>query len=64
MVLATTGPRRIRGASTIDDDAFEDDARHNVAQPERIGSVAVGAALLGYGARRRDAVGLAAALFG
>ncbi|HEU4723100.1 MAG TPA: SRPBCC family protein [Gemmatimonadaceae bacterium] len=40
------------------------DARHNVARTERIGSVAIGAALVGVGLRRRDPVGLVAALFG
>jgi uncharacterized membrane protein len=37
---------------------------HNVAKPERIGSVAIGAGLVGYGLRRRDPVGLIAALVG
>jgi uncharacterized membrane protein len=35
-----------------------------VAKPERIGSVAVGAALLAYAVRRRDPAGLVAALIG
>jgi uncharacterized membrane protein len=35
-----------------------------VARPERIGSVAIGAALVGYGLRRRDPVGLIVALVG
>lgn len=37
---------------------------HNVANPERIGSVALGAALIAYGLKRRDPRGLAAALAG
>lgn len=36
----------------------------NVARSERVGSVAIGAALVTYGARRRDPVGLIAAMFG
>ncbi len=39
-------------------------AAHNVARPERIASVALGAALVTYGLRRRDAGGIAAALIG
>jgi uncharacterized membrane protein len=37
---------------------------HNVARPERIGSVALGAALVTYGIRRRDPAGAVAALLG
>jgi uncharacterized membrane protein len=46
---------------------FEKDdasATHNVARPERIGSVALGAALITYGARRRGPAGVIAALVG
>ena len=69
MVLATAGPRRARHTSTNDDVdwstfAVPEDTRHNVAKGERIGSVALGAALVGLGARRRDPIGLVAALFG
>jgi uncharacterized membrane protein len=69
MVLATAGPRRARHASTNDDVdwstfAVPEDTRHNVAKGERIGSVALGAALVGLGVRRRDPIGLVAALFG
>jgi uncharacterized membrane protein len=39
-------------------------AARNVADSERVGSVALGAALVAYGVRRRDPAGLAAALFG
>jgi uncharacterized membrane protein len=37
---------------------------HNVARPERIGSVALGAALVTYGLRRRDPAGVIAAVVG
>lgn len=37
---------------------------HNVARPERVGSVALGAALIAYGLKRRDPKGLVAALVG
>lgn len=37
---------------------------HNVAKPERIGSVALGAALITYGVGRRDKAGALAALLG
>ncbi|MDB4882419.1 MAG: cyclase/dehydrase [Gemmatimonadetes bacterium] len=66
MVLAIAGARRFRHPSTRDDD--EHSARNglvqNVAKPERLGSVAIGAALVTYGIRRRDPVGLIAALVG
>lgn len=39
-------------------------ATHNVAQPERVASVTLGAALITYGLRRRDGVGIAAAIIG
>ena len=69
MVRATTGPRRVEQEPTKDDidwASFDPpgDTRHNVARGERIGSVAFGAALVGLGIRRRDPVGLVAALFG
>jgi uncharacterized membrane protein len=69
MVRATTGPSRVGQEATKDDidwASFDPpgDARHNVARTERIGSVAIGAALVGVGLRRRDPVGLVAALFG
>ena len=77
MVLASTGPRRVSNAAREDDieqvskddidwQSFDPpgDARHNVAKAERIGSVALGAALIGLGIRRRDPAGLVAALFG
>lgn len=37
---------------------------HNVARPERVLSVTVGAALVAYGLRRRDTAGIAAAIVG
>jgi uncharacterized membrane protein len=68
MVRATTGPRRSSEPTKddIDWESFDPpgDTRHNVAKGERIGSVALGAALVGLGVRRRDPVGLVAALFG
>ena len=77
MDLASTGPRRVSRAAAEDDiaSASKDDidwasfdppgdTRHNVARAERVGSVALGAALVGLGVRRRDPAGLVAALFG
>jgi len=69
MVLATAGPGPIPDSIGNDDVdwssfALPEDARHNVAKEERIGSVILGAALVGLGVRRRDPVGLVAALFG
>jgi uncharacterized membrane protein len=67
MVLATTGPRRVARASSRGDSVSNGEngtSRQNVAKPERIGSVAIGAALVGYGIRRRDPAGLVAGLIG
>ena len=69
MVLATAGPGRAHHSMESDDVdwpsfALPEDTRHNVAKGERIGSVALGAALVGLGVRRRDPIGLVAALFG
>jgi uncharacterized membrane protein len=71
MVLATTGPRRAANVSSAElRDALDDytrgrsGSRLNVAKPERIGSVALGAGLVTYGLRRRDPVGLVAAIIG
>ena len=69
MELATEGPRRVHHTSTDEDVdwrsfAVPEDTRHNVARGERIGSVALGTALVGFGIRRRDPAGLVAALFG
>jgi uncharacterized membrane protein len=71
MVLATTGPRRAENVTPTElrdalDRYTRDDSgsRLNVAKPERIGSVALGAGLVTYGIRRRDPVGLISALIG
>ena len=71
MVLATTGPRRAENVTSTElrdalDRYTRDDSgsRINVAKPERIGSVAIGAGLVSYGIRRRDPVGLISALIG
>ena len=77
MDLASTDPRGIARADVdadidsaskddVDWESFDPpgDTRHNVARAERIGSVALGAALVGLGVRRRDPAGLVAALFG
>jgi uncharacterized membrane protein len=66
MVLATAGPSRaaVRGSSGTDASRDGRAAHRNVANPERIGSVALGAALITYGIRRRDPAGIAAALLG
>ncbi len=54
MGLATAAPGRTKAAG----------ATHNVARAERVGSVAIGAALVTYGLRRRDPAGAVAALIG
>lgn len=80
MAAITSAPRRtrpgsvrttvvdrapVRAADRPSDRAFSrDGAAHNVAQPERIGSVALGAALVTYGLRRRDPAGVIAAILG
>ena len=70
MVLTTAGPRRVKGARSnggrFGTGVFDHDeaSTHNVARPERIGSVALGAALITYGARRRGPAGVIAALVG
>jgi uncharacterized membrane protein len=69
MVLATAGPGPNPDSITNDDVdwssfALPEDTKHNVAKGERVGSVALGAALVGLGLRRRDSLGAVAALFG
>jgi uncharacterized membrane protein len=70
MALTTSASQRANGASTSgrrDGLAYRPAAgktRHNVADPERVASVALGAALIAYGIRRRDRMGLAVALAG
>lgn len=60
MVLATAGASRARHAHSAGARA----GSHNVADVERVGSVAVGAALVAYGLRRRDGVGVLTAILG
>jgi len=57
MTLASTAPR-------ISSSSSRGPRIRNVARPERIGSVMVGAALVTFGLRRRDAGGIAAAILG
>jgi uncharacterized membrane protein len=66
MVLAIAGPRRVGHPSARGDDrgAGRRGLVKNVARTERFGSVAAGAALVAYGIRRRDPIGLIAALVG
>ncbi len=70
MAATTSAPQRARGAHTgprrpgIQYRKGGDKQSHNVANPERIGSVALGAALVAYGLKQRDAKGLLAALVG
>jgi uncharacterized membrane protein len=67
MVLATAGASRSVRASSdshSNQDTADDSSSHNVARPERVASVALGAALIGLALRRRDATGVAAALIG
>jgi uncharacterized membrane protein len=67
MALDTAGPSRAaaaRGSNGAGASRDERGAPQNVANPERIGSVALGAALITYGIRRRDPAGIAAALLG
>jgi uncharacterized membrane protein len=66
MVLAIAGPRRVGHPTSHDRSGDEMPRRRlqNVARPERIGSVAVGGGLVGYALRRRDPVGLIAAIVG
>lgn len=69
MSLAFAAPRRTERGSARTNGAMDhaitsNDAAHNVARPERIASVALGAALVTYGLRRRDPAGVAAAVLG
>ena len=60
------GPRVIPISQSVDWSTLgtHDSPRRNVARPERVGSVAIGAALVAYGLQRRDRAGIAAALLG
>jgi uncharacterized membrane protein len=53
-------------ATSDSHDSYDGDysSSHNVARPERVASVALGAALITLALRRRDATGVAAALIG
>jgi uncharacterized membrane protein len=69
MAVSTSAPRRTRPGSARTNGASDrapshDGAIHNVAKPERLGSVALGAALVTYGLRRRDPAGVIAAVLG
>ena len=69
MALASAAPRRTRAGSpringAVDHAPAGSDSPHNVAKPERIGSVALGAALVTFGIRRRDPAGVIAAVLG
>jgi uncharacterized membrane protein len=69
MALETAAPRRAKGGRTGimwagDHAGSGSGSPPNVARAERIGSVAVGCALVTYGIRRRDPVGVVTALLG
>lgn len=70
MAATTSAPQRVKGARTgprrsgMQYRKRHDTHVHNVANPERVGSVALGAALIAYGLRQRDTKGLLAALLG
>jgi uncharacterized membrane protein len=68
MGTAIAGPR-VKPADLARDETWalvagDEDTSLNVAKPERIGSVALGAALVTYGLHRRDRTGIVAALVG
>ncbi|MDB4900408.1 MAG: cyclase/dehydrase, partial [Gemmatimonadetes bacterium] len=67
--MATTSRPRVKQIDLGRDDTWalvtgDEDPALNVAKPERIGSVAIGAALVTYGLRRRDPAGIVAAIVG
>ena len=70
MEFATDRPRRGPRIGSVSESVdwstlgTHDSPRRNVAQPERVGSVAIGAALVAYGIQRRDRAGIAAAILG
>jgi uncharacterized membrane protein len=74
MAITTAAPRRMKRSSARTNGAVDhapafiwpadEGPAHNVARPERIGSVALGAALVTYGLRRRDPAGMIAAALG
>lgn len=67
MAATTSAPQRVKGSHAARSGMRyrqRGDHGQNVANPERIGSVALGAALLAYGLKQRDAKGILAALVG
>ena len=70
MAVTTSAPQRVKGSHTgpkrgaMQYRTRSDQSSHNVANPERIGSVALGAALIAYGLKQRDAKGILAAFVG
>ena len=74
MAIAAAAPRRTKRSSARTNGAVDhapkyiwpadDGPMHNVGRPERVGSVALGAALVTYGLRRRDPAGIVAAVLG
>jgi uncharacterized membrane protein len=69
MAATTSAPKRARASQagsrrSSPQDRTGTEPAHNVAKPERIGSVALGAALIAYGLKRRDAKGVVAAIVG
>ena len=70
MAATTSAPQRARDShsgprrSGLHYRKHSMESAHNVANPERIGSVALGAALIAYGLKRRDPRGIVAALAG
>jgi len=70
MAATTSAPQRVKGShigpkrGALQYRTRGDQSAHNVANPERIGSVALGAALIAYGLKQRDARGILAAFVG
>jgi uncharacterized membrane protein len=78
MAITAAAPRRTKRGSARTNGAVDHAPRttssytwpadegpvHNVGRPERVGSVALGAALVTYGLRRRDPAGMIAAMLG
>jgi uncharacterized membrane protein len=70
MAATTSAPQRVKGShigprrSGLQYRKRQDTHVQNVANPERVGSVALGAALIALGLRQRDAKGLLAAVIG
>ncbi len=62
--LTAAASSRARRSGTRPGILQRDPSKLNVAQPERIASVVLGAALIAYGIRRRDRAGIATALLG